>query len=131
MYNCDYTIKVSKKTYLCVNYLAMNNCGFIVVFNLIFVLLGIVLYTFPPKKITPLYGYRTKKSMSNQRSWDFAQKHSSKLVIFLFSILVIMTLLLQNFINTNPWSIFIFFALDLASIIFVFFSTERKLSALS
>ena len=33
---------------------------------------------FPPKKINHFYGYRTRKSMRDQESWDFAQAYSSR-----------------------------------------------------
>jgi uncharacterized membrane protein len=33
---------------------------------------------FPPKKINSLYGYRTKRSMSSQEAWDFAQPYSNQ-----------------------------------------------------
>lgn len=36
---------------------------------------------FPPKEINSIYGYRTKASMKNQKSWNFTQKQSSKLMI--------------------------------------------------
>lgn len=32
----------------------------------------------PPKKINHVYGYRTRRSMSNQDIWDFANKQSAK-----------------------------------------------------
>ena len=47
----------------------------------IFILAGIILLQFPPKKINQLYGYRTKNSMDNQDRWDFSQIFSSKLLI--------------------------------------------------
>ena len=34
----------------------------------------------PPKKINNLYGYRTKRSMSSQEGWDFAQVYSANLM---------------------------------------------------
>lgn len=36
---------------------------------------------FPPRKINSLYGYRTNKSMKTQESWDFAQTHSTELML--------------------------------------------------
>lgn len=33
----------------------------------------------PPNKINSIYGYRTKRSMSSKKAWDFAQLHCSKL----------------------------------------------------
>tara|TARA_B110000008_G_scaffold123263_1_gene125815 strand:+ start:1175 stop:1468 length:294 start_codon:yes stop_codon:yes gene_type:complete len=44
-------------------------------------LLGFIMLRFPPKEINSIYGYRTKASMRNQKSWNFAQKQSSKLMI--------------------------------------------------
>lgn len=48
----------------------------------IFVVVGYIMYTFPPKKINMLYGYRTASSMKNQERWDFAQLYSSKIMIY-------------------------------------------------
>ena len=49
----------------------------------IFMIAGIVMLLFPPKKINYLYGYRTKNSMKNIESWNFAQIYSSKIMILL------------------------------------------------
>ena len=35
---------------------------------------------YPPKKINDLYGYRTKGSMRNQDTWDYANRHSIRLM---------------------------------------------------
>lgn len=45
--------------------------------GVIFLLAAGVMYSFPPKKINPLYGYRTIRSMKSQESWDFAQRYST------------------------------------------------------
>jgi len=42
----------------------------------IFILAGLVMFVFPPKRINGLYGYRTSSSMKSQERWDFAQKYS-------------------------------------------------------
>lgn len=47
----------------------------------LFILLGWIFYRFPIKKINPLIGYRTRRSMKDQASWDVAQKISSQKVI--------------------------------------------------
>ncbi|MEQ6121436.1 SdpI family protein [Reichenbachiella sp. MALMAid0571] len=44
-------------------------------------LLSIVFKLFPPKKINYLYGYRTKRSMKNQETWDEANRYSFNLMI--------------------------------------------------
>lgn len=35
---------------------------------------GYIWQRFPPKKINYLYGYRTRRSMLNQQTWDFANR---------------------------------------------------------
>ncbi|MCL2786472.1 MAG: SdpI family protein [Methanomassiliicoccaceae archaeon] len=45
-----------------------------------FAIFGLILYKRPPKKINALYGYRTKRSMSDQKLWDFSQRYSGKLM---------------------------------------------------
>ena len=53
----------------------------IIVSCLRFIIFEFIIRQFTPKKINSIYGYRTKDSMRNQKSWDFAQKQSSKLMI--------------------------------------------------
>jgi len=47
----------------------------------IFVIAGIIMIKFPPKKINSLYGYRTFSSMKSQERWDFSQKYSARELI--------------------------------------------------
>lgn len=44
-------------------------------------LLGLVFYFYPPKKINGLYGYRTPRSMKNLENWHFANKLSARLML--------------------------------------------------
>lgn len=46
--------------------------------GIVFVIAGYILLRNPPKEINNLYGYRTKRSMANQKVWDFAQIYSAK-----------------------------------------------------
>jgi len=47
---------------------------------------------FPPKKINPIYGYRTRRSRKSKEAWVYAQKRSSEmmklagLAVILFSL---------------------------------------------
>ncbi len=45
---------------------------------------GIIIffYFYQPEKINPLMGYKTARSMKNEKNWKFAQKYSSKRLIF-------------------------------------------------
>ena len=49
--------------------------------GIVFILVGLIMYAFPPKKINGLYGYRTQTSMQSQQKWDFAQTYSSKIMM--------------------------------------------------
>ncbi len=44
------------------------------------ILISYIFAKYPPKKINDLYGYRTKRSMRNQDCWDFANRHSIRLM---------------------------------------------------
>ena len=48
--------------------------------TLILTVIGLVFWTYPPKKINGLYGYRTTRSCKSQEAWDFAQRYSAKLI---------------------------------------------------
>ena len=61
--------------------------------GLIFIVFGLIMFKFPPKKINSLYGYRTNSSMKDQSRWDFAQKYSSKEIIKLGFVLMITSLI--------------------------------------
>ena len=60
-----------------------------IILGSIFVITGLIMYFFPPKKINYLYGYRTKNSMKNLERWTFAQRHSAKLMMWCGVVLVI------------------------------------------
>ena len=50
---------------------------------LIILVVGIVFWMYPPKKINEFYGYRTTRSRKSQEAWDFAQRYSAKLMTVL------------------------------------------------
>ena len=50
--------------------------------GLLLVILGVIYATYPPKKINHIYGYRTKRSMANQRVWDYANKIGARMILW-------------------------------------------------
>lgn len=40
--------------------------------------MGYIFGKFPPKKINPVYGYRTRRSSRSQAAWDVAQVYSAR-----------------------------------------------------
>lgn len=69
--------------------------------GLTFIIAGGIMYFFPPKKVNSLYGYRTARSMKNQKNWDFAQTYGAKAlcVLGLVFILISFTRTLLPFDN--------------------------------
>ncbi len=49
--------------------------------GVLIVLIGSYWKRYPPKKINHLYGYRTKKSMKNMDTWNYANKIGAKMFI--------------------------------------------------
>lgn len=49
--------------------------------SLVILAIAIIFQKYPPAKINNWYGYRTKRSMRDQASWDFANAYSSDLML--------------------------------------------------
>lgn len=60
----------------------------------IFLLGGLVMTKYPPRKINNWYGYRTDSSKVNQETWDEANRFSSRYMIRMGWILIVVGLLL-------------------------------------
>lgn len=62
-----------------------------------------VQFKFPPKKINHFYGYRTKTSMRNQQTWDFAQQFSALEMIRTSIVMVVLGGLSWGFDFSPPY----------------------------
>lgn len=95
--------------------------------GLIFIVAGLIMFKFPPKKINSLYGYRTNSSMKNQSRWDFAQKYSSKEMIKFGFVLMITSIigLITNFDNLT--NIFLGLGLMILIVIILIFRVEKAI----
>ena len=65
---------------------------------IIMVIFGLILKFKPPSKINIIYGYRTKRSMKSQKTWDYAQRRIGDLWLYigviLYSVIIISILFL-------------------------------------
>lgn len=52
-------------------------------FGLILIIAALLMLIFPPKKPNGIYGYRTQRSMKDQKHWDFAQRYSTKIMMLM------------------------------------------------
>ena len=95
--------------------------------GVIFILTSLLTLKFPPKKINLLYGYRTSSSMKSQERWDFAQKYSGKLMLYLgFGFILLSTLGL--FIKVDEIiDIFIGLTALILSVIILIVKTENAI----
>lgn len=60
------------------------------------ILFGNLFYYKPPKKINSIYGYRTKRSMKNSQTWEFAHEHCGWLWIRFGVVLFLISLTCMN-----------------------------------
>lgn len=49
--------------------------------GIIFTVIAILHRIFPPKRINPVYGYRSSSAMRNQETWDIANRRAATLSI--------------------------------------------------
>lgn len=61
---------------------------------LIMLVVGTLLFIFPPKKINNFIGYRTTRSMQSLEAWMFAQKHSGLIMAIVGLIMLIVTIVI-------------------------------------
>lgn len=93
----------------------------------VFILAGLALLFFPPKKINSFYGYRTKRSMAGQEAWDYAQSRSGRFLIY-FSLAFICTSLIDRFVDVpqNP-AVFVSLGPMISGLVILFLKMEREL----
>lgn len=102
-------------------FLSNITCG------LIFVIAGFVLKRYPPKHINSLYGHRTKKSMKNQKTWDFAQIYASKQISKAGAILILLSLLGTIYTPKIEIALLLSIVILIAVVIFMVYRVEKKL----
>lgn len=85
------------------------------------------MYKFPPISINTLYGYRTKKSMKSQKTWDFAQLYSAKKMTIIGFVMLLLSI---NFIVmdfSNIQIVIIGLIILLFSVAYLFLKTENAI----
>lgn len=84
------------------------------------------------KRINNLSGYRSKMSMQNQETWDFAQKYCSKISLYMFfpSLIlgiVIMLAIRSKSIGWIGWIGLGITIIQMMSFVIIMISTEKAL----
>lgn len=82
---------------------------------------------YPPKRINPLYGYRTPSSKKSQERWDFAQRYSAQLMVRIGLALMVAGLLSLG-IKLDPLAAIILFLVTTALVLsFLVYRVEKTL----
>lgn len=107
----------------------------ILIIPVISTVIGIIFYKLPPKKINKWIGYRTKKSMTDQTSRDFANKYSAKMLLYRFPVFLFFSILMMiPFYNMPKENIivisFLLFITQIILLISVYTETEEALKKL-
>lgn len=90
-------------------------------------LIGMILYLAPPKKINSFFGYRTQLSMSNQELWYLGNKVFSKFLI-IGAVYLILINVASLFIQGYEKEITIFYLCSVVALFVIMFTmTQRKL----
>lgn len=84
------------------------------------------------KTINNVSGYRTKRSMQNQDTWDFAQKYCSKISLYMFFPSLILAIVIMPTVISKPVDVIGWMGLGITmiqmiSFIVIIISTEKAL----
>lgn len=84
------------------------------------------------KTINNVSGYRTKQSMQNQNTWDFAQKYCSKISLYMFFPSLILAIVIMPTVISKPvdvigWIGLCITMIQMISFIVIIISTEKAL----
>ena len=64
---------------------------------ILIMIVGLIMFKYPPKKINIFVGYRTKKSMKNEKAWKKANQYCGKIWMLMGLIMVFVSILLFLF----------------------------------
>lgn len=93
----------------------------------IFMIAGLIMSVFPPRKINGLYGYRTPNSMKDQEKWDFAQKYSSRELVKFGGILLLTSAFGFFFEPGSDSALYVGLGLMIAIILVLFIKVENAI----
>jgi len=97
------------------------------IISLVFLAGGWIMAKYPPKKINPLYGYRTRRSMQSLDAWNYAQRLSSrKMILCGFAGIVVFVAAWMADFNEGVHAILMIATL-FSMLSFVIYSVERNL----
>jgi len=92
-----------------------------------FIIMGVIMYYYPPKEINSLYGYRTATSMKSPQHWDFAQRYCSVLAMKISVVMIVLSLLAYFVPADTAVKQFLGVFLLILGTAYLFYSTEAAI----
>lgn len=93
----------------------------------IMIAISLITLIFPPKKRNAIYGYRTRSSMKSQEAWEFANAFSSKVMIAISLVMIVLAAVLP----LDQWGevpgVLISTGIVVALVIILFVITESQI----
>lgn len=109
---------------------------FITGLSLLFAGMGLWTWKKPRRRINPLVGYRTARSMKSQAAWDFAQAYSGKVMCFtgcaMLAAALLLFLIAPGIFDDGPAAAILSLMIipTVAASVLPLYLTERKLKRL-
>ncbi|MCQ6264803.1 SdpI family protein [Fictibacillus sp. WQ 8-8] len=105
----------------------MANLLFSLLIGVIFVLAGLFMKVKPPAKINPLYGYRTFRSMKNEKLWNEANTYCAGLMIKYGVAMAVFGVVFSLLIKNELAGVFATMGVMLLFIVLLFVKVEKRL----
>jgi len=101
--------------------------GFTFFIGIIFIIVGIIMFYFPPRKINGIYGYRTPASMKSPERWHFAQRYSAIRLMITGAITMLFSLLIHILELNDDIELAAELALVLFAVLYLIIGTESAI----
>ncbi len=98
------------------------------VLALVFLLAGMIMAKYPPKKINPIYGYRSMASMRHREAWDYAQRLASRKFVLVGIVMFVIALAEWLLDVQAPANVLIMLGTMILSVVYVFQTVEKQLA---
>jgi uncharacterized membrane protein len=86
----------------------MNVYDFDLILPIALFFIAMLFYAFPPKKIRSWAGYRTMRSMENQKNWDYANKRAGLILMVASLFLGFIILISRSLHWADPDTVLLF-----------------------
>lgn len=100
-----------------------------VIAGIAYLIAGIILRLLPPRKINFWFGYRTPRSMSDKKIWNFSQKYAGRLLVILGIVSIVSGIIYTTLSSVHPvLELVIGLTWLFISVLFLIIKTESKIS---